>query len=175
MKKMAAIFILGILLVSAFACGGGGEEEATPTPTPTPTPTAGDLLIIEASDAPYPDSTDPCVYTMTGYIQNVGSVQVNHVKLSVSTWCDFCEPPQYIGIGAPDAPGATHILDIEPGQVKEFTIVHGCPDWACEFRPGQTVWMCRIYDGTCLPSCESRYPHYINGTNTCQITISKVR
>lgn len=38
-KGILAIFILGILLVSAFACGGGEEEEATPTPTLTPTPT----------------------------------------------------------------------------------------------------------------------------------------
>lgn len=35
-KRVAAIFILGILLVSAFACLGG--PEATPTPTPTPIP-----------------------------------------------------------------------------------------------------------------------------------------
>jgi len=34
-KKVAAIFILGILLVPGFACNGG--PAATPTPTPTPT------------------------------------------------------------------------------------------------------------------------------------------
>ncbi len=38
-RGILVIFILGMLVVSGFACGGGGESEATPTPTLTPTPT----------------------------------------------------------------------------------------------------------------------------------------
>jgi len=37
-KRVAAIFILGILLVAASACGLGPEPTPTPTPTATPTP-----------------------------------------------------------------------------------------------------------------------------------------
>jgi hypothetical protein len=39
-RIMAALIILGMLLVSIFACRGGGGSEATPTPTATPTPGA---------------------------------------------------------------------------------------------------------------------------------------
>lgn len=38
LKRVAAIFILGILLVAASACCPGPEGTPTPTPTATPTP-----------------------------------------------------------------------------------------------------------------------------------------
>jgi len=39
MARITVILLLGILLVSGFACGGDGEPGPTPTPTTTPTPT----------------------------------------------------------------------------------------------------------------------------------------
>ena len=38
---IAAVLLLGIMLVSGLACGGGDESVPTPTPTPTATPDGG--------------------------------------------------------------------------------------------------------------------------------------
>jgi len=38
---IAAVLLLGIMLVSGLACGGGEESAPTPTPTPTSTPDGG--------------------------------------------------------------------------------------------------------------------------------------
>jgi len=48
-KRIVLIFILGILLVSVFACAGG--PEATPTPTATPLPTRTPTMYETDRDA----------------------------------------------------------------------------------------------------------------------------
>lgn len=46
-RKMAAIFILGILPICALACAAG--PEVTPTPTPTPTQCEADRDAVQAA------------------------------------------------------------------------------------------------------------------------------
>ena len=54
MKKTLCVLLLGLLLISAFACGGSdaGEAEATSAPAASSDP---DVITIEASDAPVSD------------------------------------------------------------------------------------------------------------------------
>ncbi len=38
--RIAVVLLIGIMLVSGFACGGGEESVPTATPIPTPSPTS---------------------------------------------------------------------------------------------------------------------------------------
>ena len=54
-KTILAILILGISLLSAFACGDPGPPEATPTATPTPTQCEADRDAIQTALYAYHD------------------------------------------------------------------------------------------------------------------------
>lgn len=50
-KKLIALTLLAILVLSTFACGEG-EDEAMPTPTPSPTPTPTPTITVEGEAPP---------------------------------------------------------------------------------------------------------------------------
>jgi len=176
LKMFSLIGLLGILLVSGFACGEGQSASPTPTPTPSPTytliatPTASDLLIVEAQDNYV--SFNPCEYEMVGYIRNIGSVKINHVKVALEIQFGVTD---WVEGGTAYEVGSTHMLDLEPGQVKEFSFVHVCPE-CCYFVEGQKGYLCQIFNATCLPYCEGIGSIYNTGCpNPCRIRIGEVQ
>ncbi len=83
------IFLLGILLVAGFACGGGGELAPTPTPTPTSTPTPklqvhfidigqGDSILIDLGETEILIDGGKKSPGVTAYLENYvnGSLEV---------------------------------------------------------------------------------------------------
>ncbi|MCK5653951.1 MAG: hypothetical protein KAH98_02315 [Dehalococcoidia bacterium] len=62
--RIAAVLLLGIMLISSFACGG--DEAPTPTPTPTGTPT------------PLPTVTMSCEQALAAIQQALDAYNAEH-------------------------------------------------------------------------------------------------
>lgn len=127
-RKVVILFILGIVLVSAFACVGGGGPAASPTPTPTPTPTLAPTPT--PTPTPMPEAEAQILehhlvredwgggFSMTfvrGRVKNTGEVTLRRVVVSVKCYHE----DEYIG----SMTDGMYQLWLEPGEIWNFEVL----------------------------------------------------
>lgn len=134
--RIAITLVLGILLVSASACGGGPVAAPTPTPTPTPTP-AKSIRELSLADWEWGYDSEGYIW-IEGEVKNTGTASLDR-PMVVAKFYDV--EGQYVRsfsliftdyIG----PGQTETFEmtrIESGDIRQATVTF--KEWKGEDVP----------------------------------------
>ena len=121
LRKVAAIALLGIVLVSTIACSSSSHQE--PTLTPTSEPSISDTQFISLNRGIQRDDGEWVSNTgyISGEIQNIGNVYISGVTITVDWYSSSPGNAHNPSLRYQRSDSQT-IYSLSPNEIQEFDI-----------------------------------------------------